>query len=97
MSFTPSQSINLLTTLVRFLQNQIPTLGARGTDTFKLPLLRPTELINQLEVTGVVQPNLIPLAKRIFMAAGVSTLFPTLSVVSVNLLGFMGGGVLRGK
>ena len=54
-----------------------------------------TELINQ--VTILVLQNPILLAGRTLMVAGVSSLLPTLSVIAVNTLGFMTGGVLKGK
>ena len=54
-----------------------------------------TELINQ--VTILVLQNPILLAGRTLMVAGVSSLLPTLSVIAVKTLGFMTGGVLKGK
>jgi hypothetical protein len=53
------------------------------------------ELVNQ--VREIIDKNLILLAGSTIMAAGVSTLLPTLIIVAVNTLGFTSAGVLPGK
>ena len=82
-----SQRINLLAnTLVESLQ-EIPGLG--------LGTIITQELVNQ--VKKIIDKNLILLAGSTLMAAGVSTLLPTLIVLAVNTLGFTSAGVLQGK
>jgi hypothetical protein len=88
-----AKSIDLFAaTLERSLQDQIPALGTRGTMITK-------ELINQVkEIIRQNQILLLVLAgSALTMAAGFPTLLPTLIAITVNILGFTTGGVLKGK
>lgn len=64
---------------MRSLQDKLPALGIRGT-------MINRDLINQ--VAEIIHQNKYLLAGRAFMAAGLSTLLPTLIAITVNMLGF---------